>query len=88
MTPPNPPFPTQIRPYGKAAIDQAARLIGQFPSMPARVISAAERLGIRTILAPRHAGILSAVGRTVRIHAGLEDPDDLIADFEQALEAV
>lgn len=29
MTPPNPPFPTQIRPYGKAAIDQAARLIGE-----------------------------------------------------------
>jgi L-threonylcarbamoyladenylate synthase len=27
VTPPNPPFKTQIRPYGKAAIDEAARLI-------------------------------------------------------------
>jgi L-threonylcarbamoyladenylate synthase len=27
VTPPNPPFATEIRPYGKAAIEQAARLI-------------------------------------------------------------
>ena len=29
MTAPNPPFATQIRPYGKAAIAEAARLIGE-----------------------------------------------------------
>ena len=29
MSPPNLPFATEIRPYGKAAIDEAARLIGE-----------------------------------------------------------
>ena len=29
MSPPNPPFATEIRPYGKATIAEAARLIGQ-----------------------------------------------------------
>ncbi|HEY0625975.1 MAG TPA: L-threonylcarbamoyladenylate synthase [Allosphingosinicella sp.] len=29
MSPPNPPFTTEIRPYGKAAIAEAARLIGE-----------------------------------------------------------
>ena len=29
MSPPNPPFATEIRPYGKAAIAEAARLLGE-----------------------------------------------------------
>ena len=38
--------------------------------------------------AMRSATAWTADGPTLRIHAGLEDIDDLIADFEQALDAV
>ena len=34
----------------------------------------------------RSATTWDAPGRTLRIHAGLEDPDDLIADLEAGFE--
>jgi L-threonylcarbamoyladenylate synthase len=40
VTPPNPPFATEIRPYGKAAIDAAARLVlsGQPVAVPTETV--------------------------------------------------
>jgi cystathionine beta-lyase len=45
--------------------------------------------GYESLIVPakihRSAAPFDAKGRVVRIHAGLEDADDLIADLDQAL---
>ena len=91
MSPRNPPFQTEIRPYGKAAIAEAARLIGA--GLPVAVpTETVYGLGADATNPEAVARIYEAKGRPsfnpLIVHvAGLEQAE-LIARFDPAARAL